>query len=106
MAINIDPNILKKDALAEKLLTHETELERARSDRGWLGKFWGSKENTPNNIAALIAFLAFILGLLYTLCTMNTPSNQLSISIKDFWAIMVPIITLTIGYLFGDKGKK
>ncbi|WP_162499784.1 hypothetical protein [Mucilaginibacter terrigena] len=59
MALNIDPNILQRDDLAVKALDHETDLAKAKAERGWLGQFWGSATSIPNNVAALIASAAF-----------------------------------------------
>jgi hypothetical protein len=106
MPINIDPKILERDALAEKALQHETDIQRKKMEMGKLGMLWGDTSSIPNNIAALIALLAFLVGMIYTIYAVSIPADKLSITIKDFWAVMIPLITLTIGYLFGNKGKK
>jgi hypothetical protein len=45
-------------------------------------------------------------GILYTYFLIALPREKISLPIKDFWAIIAPLITLAIGYLFGDKSKK
>jgi hypothetical protein len=37
---------------------------------------------------------------------MDLLTDKISLPIKDFWLIIAPLITLAIGYLFGDKSKK
>jgi hypothetical protein len=99
-------NLPKDKELAKKVLDNHNELERQRVVQGYLGKLWGSSSSIPNNIAALAVIVLIITGIFYTYSTMSLPTDKISLPIKDFWAIITPLITLAIGYLFGDKTKK
>jgi hypothetical protein len=84
----------------------QKELDKIKIERGWLGQFWGNSESTPNNIAALTILLLLLTGIIYTLCaTILVAPDKISLPIKDFWSIIAPLITLSIGYLFGNKAK-
>jgi hypothetical protein len=65
---------------------------------GWLGKIFGSSANAPTNIAGLVIALftltVIVIGLLFV------PS---SIPPRDFLNVVVPIVTLALGYLFGKS---
>jgi len=99
-------NLPKDKELAKQVLENHNELERERVQQGHLGKIWGSSSSIPNNIAALAIIVLILTGILYTYCTMNLAPEKISLPIKDFWAIITPLITLSIGYLFGDNTKK
>lgn len=99
-------NLPKDKDLAKQVLDSQSEIARQRADQGALGEIWGSSTSIPNNIAALSIVILLITGITYTFIVLSQPDNQSGLSIKDFWAIIVPLITLAIGYLFGDKSKK
>lgn len=99
--------ILPKDKeLAKQVLDNHNELERQRVDQGILGKIWGSSSSIPHNIAALSIIVLILTGILYTYFCLGLKTEEVTLPIKDFWAIITPLITLAIGYLFGDKTKK
>lgn len=106
MANQINPNLLKDKFLAKQVIENQNELEKIKLERGWLGGIWGNSEKIPNNIAALAIIILLATGIFYTYCLMGFPTEKISLPIKDFWAIIAPLITLAIGYLFGDKSKK
>lgn len=106
MANEFNPDLFKDKGLAKLHLENANAIGRIRAEKGWLGHFWGSSSSIPNNIAALTILLLLISGLIYTFCVMNTPADKATLSIKDFWSIISPLITLAIGYLFGDKKGK
>ncbi|MFT3934175.1 MAG: hypothetical protein QM726_11205 [Chitinophagaceae bacterium] len=89
--------------LANKVLDNHNNLEKERVNQGYLGKIWGSSSSIPNNVAALSVIILILTGIGYTYCMMTTPLDRIPLSIKDFWSIISPLITLAIGYLFGDK---
>ncbi len=96
--------LLPKDKeLAKQVL--DNHLEQQQIEQGLLGKLWGNSSNIPNNIAALSIALLLLTGIAYTLFTINTAPEKISIPIKNFWAIISPISTLAFGYLFGVKKK-
>ena len=68
-----------------------------------------NQSNFKNFIIMGVVIVIIILlatGIFYTYCTMSLPPDKISLPIKDFWAIIAPLITLAISYLFGDKIKK
>lgn len=99
-------NLPKDKDLAKQVLDSHSALEKRKIQQGFLGKFWGSSTNIPHNIAALAVIVLILTGILYTYCVMRLPTDKISLPIKDFWAIISPLITLSIGYLFGDKPNK
>jgi hypothetical protein len=74
------------------------EQTRMTLEAGWLGKIFGSAANAPTNIAGLVigplSLTIIALGLLFV------PS---SIPPRDFLNVVVPIVTLALGYLFGKS---
>ncbi len=86
------------DADVEK---QRIEKEAKKEERGWLGKLWGSIEHSSNNIAGLFILLLFLIGLLYTIWMLciNTCENHKKI--LEFWAMLSPLMTLALGYIFG-----
>lgn len=73
----------------------EAETNKLRLEMGWIGSFVGSAKNAPNNIAFLILLVVvlagFIVGFAY-------PHDRV-----EFWKLIAPIITLVLGYIFGQK---
>ncbi len=106
MANQINPNLIKDKVLVKQVIENQNELDKIKLERGWLGGIWGNSEKIPNNIAALAIIILLATGIFYTYCIMDLQSEKISLPIKDFWAIIAPLITLAIGYLFGDKTKK
>jgi hypothetical protein len=103
MANQVNLPLPKDKELANKVLDNHNDLEKQKVNQGYLGKLWGSSKSIPNNIAALSVSILIITGIIYTCCVMNNPVDKIALPIKDFWAIISPLITLSIGYLFGDK---
>lgn len=74
----------------------EKELEDLEHfSKGWLGQVAGAPKNAPTNIAFLTILLSFVVGLI----------SFLHPKTLEIWTFLVPIITGTIGYVFG-KGAK
>ena len=109
----INSELLKNPKLAQKALENHAVIEKVKVEgdhhiqktkveRGVLGNIWGNPESVPNNIAALSVVLLLLAGLLYTflLPTLNLSTD---LPAKDFWAIILPFMSLCIGYLFGKK---
>ena len=99
-------NLPKDKELAKQLLDSQNEIEKQKINQGFLGKIWGNSSSIPNNIAALSAVILITVGIFYTCAMMNTKTENISLSIKDFWSIISPLITLSIGFLFGDSNTK
>ena len=103
MANQINPNLLKNKVFIKQALDSQNDIEKIKTERGFLGSIWGSSEKIPNNIAALSIVVLLFAGLAYTYNNLGISNEKISLSTKDFWAIISPLITLAIGYLFGDK---
>lgn len=86
--------------LASKIIDATNEKEKKKLEVGFLGQIWGASSSVPNNIAALTIFILLMLGIIKTFCTENIED------IKLLWSIISPIITLSFGYLCGEKTKK
>ena len=92
---------LPKDKdLANKMLDNDREKFKNSIEIGWLGKIWGSPKTSPNNIAGFTIVLLLLLGIVWTIFSKDFDSA------KSLWSIITPIITLALGYLFGEKSKK
>lgn len=85
---------------------HEQELKN--KDLGIVGKFFGGKELTALNISGSLIMILVLMGIIFTLKLMCQKKEEQTISIVEFWAIITPLITLSLGYIFGNKnsGKK
>lgn len=68
---------------------------------GRIGLFFGTAENSSKNISALICFL-----LLSAIIVMSGIVYYLDKD-KDFignlWQMILPVITLSLGYIFGKR---
>jgi hypothetical protein len=105
MAIDPHSPLFNVPELGGKYLQHETDKEKMIAERGWLGNFWGSSSSIPHNIAGLLLIVSLFSGVFYTCYACTKTTSEMGISIKDFWAIVSPFITLALGYLFGIKKK-
>lgn len=75
--------------------TKEIRLEEKKLEAGWFGKVFGTGSNASNNIAGII-----LLGFLFTILIswFIDPLNS-----KNLIEMVIPVITLTLGYLFGKQ---
>ena len=88
------------NALEVKRIEHQQQKER----RGWVGKIWGEGNNSIINIAGMLILLLLIIGATYTFILVSKGVVETHQQVLDFWNVIIPIITLALGYLFG-KGK-
>ena len=63
-------------------------------ESGHLGRFFGNHRNAAANIAGLIVLILIIAGIGF-ICFFGWEKSA------EFWKGIFPIITLTLGYLFG-----
>jgi hypothetical protein len=75
------------------LRSKEMDLEA-----GWLGKCFGGSAKAPLNIAGLLVVLLVGSGI-------SVLFIQSAIPALEYWKIIVPLLTLVMGYVFG-KGSK
>lgn len=99
-------------SVAKKLIESNNELERlkidldrekSKNELGTLGKFFGSGNSISKNIAGLTIIVLLSIGIIYTLIFLFKEQRATDISIKEFWGVILPLLTLTIGYLFGKS---
>lgn len=78
---------------------HEKEL--LNTNLGRIGRLLGSAEHASKNITASICLL-LILGVSIISCWVYYTKQDIDF-IKSMWTNISPIITLSLGYLFGKK---
>lgn len=89
---------MELDAEARKL-TIEAEAKKLGLEVGWIGTVIGSAKNAPNNIAFLVLLLVMIAGFVVAFVY---PQDRV-----EFWKTILPVLTLALGYVFGQKsGEK
>lgn len=80
---------------------HSHELSLKNKELGWIGKLFGSSDNSSKNIAAIICLI-----LLFAVILMSCGIYCLERD-KDFvstlWQMVMPVITLSLGYIFGKR---
>ncbi|MGH8070223.1 MAG: hypothetical protein ACRERE_34275 [Candidatus Entotheonellia bacterium] len=72
------------------------EQTRMALEAGFLGRFFGLKTNAPTSIAGAILFLLIVPLILM----LFVPSK---ISAVEYLKKVLPVITVTLGYLFGKS---
>lgn len=81
---------------------HENELKN--KEIGWLGKFFGTEENSARNMAITVIVLVVLGATIFSICVLFNPILD-NVFIKDVWGDIVPIVSLALGYIFGkNKG--
>ncbi|TKG94112.1 hypothetical protein EYV94_15290 [Puteibacter caeruleilacunae] len=90
--------------LLDKKNAHEIALRD--KELGWLGKIFGGRELTASNISGALIILLLIIGVTLTCFLIFCSKPEDDISIEGIWSILTPIITLTLGYVFGSKPEK
>ena len=68
-------------------------------DAGWLGRCFGSGKNAPMNIAGTLVLLLLASGIAVLFFQSAIPAS-------DYWKIIVPLLTLVMGYVFGKSSKE
>ena len=89
--------------LREKEIEAEIDLKKYeyRKKLGWLGVIFGGVESASKNITAIICVLILI-GMIWLSVYAYDCDNGI-LKIKDIWGIGTPILTLSLGYLFGKN---
>lgn len=90
---------IHEEKMADKKYQHEANLNNQAL--GWFGRIFGSQENSSRNITGIIC-LSFVSGatlisLIVYFCKEDTGF------VKKMWEVICPIVTLSLGYLFGKK---
>ena len=85
----------------DKVERRKHEKEMGGQALGWFGRLFGSKENSSRNITGAIC-LSFTAGATLVSLIVYFCKEDL-IFVKYMWGVTSPIITLSLGYLFGHK---
>lgn len=80
---------------------HKQEQTMKNKDLGWIGFIFGSAENASKNIAALISLILVIGAIVFSCLIYNCDSDNSFI--QTIWDIVLPVVTLSLGYIFGKK---
>lgn len=109
-APNIDgESKLNKDfpaSVNKKLIEADVENRRLNNeDKAGERGYFGVAENSSNNIAGVLICSLLIIGTLYTAHMIIRDYSGTHNQVLDFWEVIVPMITLAIGYLFGHATK-
>ena len=88
-------------ALECKKLDQMHEQETIDKNLGWIGQTFGSAENASKNITATICILMLI-GVVIVSVVVYCNERDIS-RVEGLWDMILPIITLSLGYLFGKK---
>lgn len=80
--------------------SHENELKN--KEIGWLGKFFGSENNSARNMAITVIILVILGAMSFSICVLFNSQLDNAL-IKEVWNLVVPIITLALGYIFGKN---
>lgn len=80
---------------------HTHELSLKNKDLGWIGIFFGSSENSSKNIAAIICLILLLAVILMSFGVYYQEKDKDFIS--TLWQIVMPVITLSLGYIFGKR---
>lgn len=80
-----------------------TFKDETKKDNGIMGKLFGNRaKNTSLYIAFLVATLLITVGLIYIFL----PPQYKGTTNLEFWQIIGPIISGTLGYIFGSSSKE
>ena len=69
-------------------------------ESGWLGKIFGTGDNSNINITGLIAIMLLLPVVIYTFFNLQTGNVS---QVLEFWKIIAPLIGNILGYLFGKN---
>ena len=90
--------------------SHEAEMQKLDNERlateqtkelGWIGKIFGGEKNSSKNITATINICLLLGATAVSLAVYF--SEQDKEFVKAIWGGVLPIVTLSLGYLFGKK---
>lgn len=80
---------------------HEHEARMKNKEMGFMGFIFGTADNSSKNIAALICLVLIIGSIVFSCIIYKCGSNNTFI--ETIWQISMPVVTLSLGYIFGKK---
>lgn len=90
---------------SHKIIDKAFENNIMDKEIGFLGKFFGFGESVKLNIAGICILILLLIGIVYTFIYLFSNVNDKAIGITEFWSIITPLMTLTLGYIFGKNEK-
>ena len=88
--------------------SHEEQMQQMKDKKdiiicelGWVGRFFGGEKNSSKNITAALNILLIIGASAISLIIYFDKGD--TDFIKAIWASITPIVSLSLGYLFGKK---
>lgn len=81
---------------------HDHENGLKEKDLGWLGKIFGDEKISSKNITAFFCGILLIGVIVFSLVIYSKDSSDKNF-ISQLWDYVLPIITLSLGYLFGKN---
>ena len=95
-SLNLD--IGNEEMAISKIMEKDYQKQKNESIGGKLSKLLGSNTNNISlYISFTLCFLLIIVGIIY----FWIPKNEREKNILEFWNLIIPIITATLGYIFG-----
>ena len=86
--------------LTESILQKTLEDNKNIREIGLLGRFFGSGDNVKLNIAGITISSLLVFGIIFTFFEYYNGKTNFEI-----WKIITPIITLSLGYIFGKNSQ-
>jgi hypothetical protein len=87
------PAVVPGEDVARRYALEQTRMSL---ESGYLGKLFGSAANAPTNIAGFVVCLLVIISVVVLFLPSKMP-------VDEFLKLILPVITLVLGYLFGKK---
>ena len=81
---------------------HDHENGLKEKDLGWRGKIFGGEKISSKNITAFVCSILLIGVIAFSIVIYCKDANDKSF-IGQLWDYVLPIITLSLGYLFGKN---
>ena len=83
-------------------LQHDHENGLKEKDLGWLGKIFGGENISSKNITAFVCGILLIGVIAFSVVIYCKDTSDKGF-IGQLWDYILPIITLSLGYLFGKN---
>lgn len=84
----------------QKLANERAEKEQSK-DLGLVGRLFGGDKNSSKNITAIINIILLIGATAVSLVVYFCEQDKAFV--KAIWTGVLPVVTLSLGYLFGKK---
>ncbi|HTO69448.1 MAG TPA: hypothetical protein VMR31_06265 [Myxococcota bacterium] len=92
-------NLPEHPEVALRIVQNQGRERELELEAGLVGKFFGTGRNSGNGIAGVVAVLLVIAGLCYAFW----PPQGNGLAVLEFWKVITPLITASLGYIFGSS---